>query len=80
MEQVTDSGLPCAVALSLFGGFSFDKIGTTTWGDIMFNPSDQDDVRVQDRNDTAAGATHDRTRPLLIQGARILTSRYHHEG
>lgn len=78
MEQVTDSGLPCAVALSLFGGFSFDKIGTTTWGDIMFNPSDQDDVRVQDRNDTAAGATHDRTRPLLIQGARILTSRYHH--
>lgn len=77
MDQVEHTGMACAIALTLFGGFSTDECLKKKWGDVIFNADNPDDVRIQHRNDAAAGATHARTRPLLIQGARILTKHYH---
>lgn len=78
MKQVPFNGLAYAVALTMFGGFSNDNALNKKWGDVIFSSIDPDDVRIIDYNDTAAGATHNRTCPLLLQGARILKARYQH--
>lgn len=70
------SGASCGIALMLWGGFSAKLTCGFIWGDILFDFDQPDFVRVIYRQDDKAGATHDFTRPLFPQAARILHKRY----
>lgn len=70
------SGDSCGIALMLWGGFSAKLARGFVWGDILFDCGEPDFVRVIYHQDDKAGATHDYTRPLFLQAARILRRRY----
>lgn len=70
------SGDSCGIALMLWGGFSAKLACGFVWGDILFDCGEPDFVRVIYHQDDKAGATHDYTRPLFLQAARILRRRY----
>lgn len=70
------SGDSCGIALMLWGGFSAKDACTFSWRDIIFNQEQSDFVQVRYYQNDKAGATHDYTRPLFPQAARILCRRY----
>lgn len=70
------SGDVCGIALMLWGGFSAKLACGFVWGDILFDCDEPDFVRMIYHQDDKAGATHDFTRPLFPQAARILLRRY----
>ncbi|MEY8318899.1 hypothetical protein AALB19_16515, partial [Oscillospiraceae bacterium 50-58] len=70
------SGDSCGIALMLWGGFSAKDACAFNWEDIIFNQGQPDFVRVRYYQNDKAGATHDYTRPLFPQAARILLRRY----
>lgn len=74
--NASEDGLSCATALQRYGGFSPNDLSHMAWGDILFNPNDPDYVRVRHILAENAGATHDYTRPIMVQGARILRARH----
>lgn len=69
------SGSACGVALQIWGGFSCKTACVLRWSDVLFSSS-PDLVRVIFYKEDNAGATHDYTRPLFVQAARILATRY----
>lgn len=69
------SGSACGVALQLWGGFSCKTACVFHWSDVLFS-SAPDLVRIKYYLDDNAGATHDYTRPLFVQAARILIARH----
>lgn len=69
-------GEACGIALMLWGGFSAKQACRFTWGDLLFDSGQLDFVRIVFHQDDKAGATHDFTRPLFLQAARILHKRY----
>lgn len=76
LQDAAEDGLSCATALERYGGFSPNDIIKLTWGDILFDSNDPDCVRVRHIIEGNAGATHDYTRPIMVQGARILHARH----
>lgn len=76
IQDAAENGLSCATALERYGGFSPKDVTKMKWGDIFFDSNDPDLVRVRHILEENAGATHDYTRPIMVQGARILRVRY----
>lgn len=70
------SGDSCGIVLMLWGGFSAKLACGFVWEDILFDCDEPDFVRVIYHQNDKAGATHDFTRPLFPQAARILRRRY----
>ena len=66
----------CALALKLWAGFSDKDICAMTWADVLFDFNDPDKVRINYHQDNKARATHNYTRPIMPQAARVLNLRY----
>ena len=64
----------CGVALMLWGGFSAAEACKFRWRDLLM--LSKDFVAVKHHKSQNAGATHNYTRVLFIQAARILFLRY----
>lgn len=63
----------CGAALMLWGNFSASEACKLTWGNLLFLGPDY--IAVKYRKTGNAGSTHNYTRVLFIQAARILTQR-----
>lgn len=70
------SGEACGIALMLWGGFSAKNACGFKWIRLQFDDTEPDFIRLVFRQGDKAGATHDFTRPLFPQAARILLRRF----
>lgn len=59
----------------LWSGFAPNAISELRWHSVICCAEDPDYVRIEYHVDDNAGATHDYTRPVLVQTARVLQAR-----